>query len=334
MRGVVFTGNRQLEIREFPDPEPGPGEVVVEVKSSGICGSDLHFYRPEDAPQYISGHEPAGIVKKLGEGVRSVEVGDRVSIYHWMTCGQCRHCKSGYLHQCEKRKGYNWHVNGSNADLLLTDERYCLKLPDELNYMDGSIIACGGGTAYSVVKKLELSGDSRFVLFGVGPLGLASMLLAKAFGTQVIAVDISDDRLEFAKKIGADEVINSSKQDLVEAVMDLTRGRGADKLLDTSAFARNDAIACAATNARIGLVGMRHNDYPIDFDPFIRKQLTFMGSYVFPITLVPEITDFMTDHQIHFSDLVTRTFKLEQAEEAYKLFDTGQTQGKFMFVWD
>ena len=333
MRGVVFTGNRQLEIREFPDPEPGPGQVVVEVKSSGICGSDLHFYRPEDLPPYISGHEPAGVVKKLGEGVRSVEVGDRVNIYHWVTCGQCRYCKSGYLQQCEQRKGYNWHTHGCNADLLLTDERYCLKLPDELDFMDGSIISCGGGTAYSVVQKLELSGDSRFVLFGVGPLGLASMLLAKAYGARVIAVDISDDRLEFAQKIGADVVINSTEHNVVDAVKDLTRGRGADKLLDTSAFARNDAIACADTNARIGLVGMRHNDYLIDFDPFIRKQLAFVGSYVFPITMVPEIVEFMIDHQVHFSDLVTRTFKLEQAEEAYRLFDGGQTQGKFMFLW-
>jgi propanol-preferring alcohol dehydrogenase len=333
MRGVTFIGNRQLEIQEFKDPEPGPGQVVVDVKSSGICGSDLHFYRPADSPPYIAGHEPAGIVTKLGEGVRSIQVGDRVSIYHWVTCGQCSHCKSGFLQQCEERRGFNWHTHGSHADQLLSDERYCLKLPVELDFMDGSIIACGGGTAFSVVKKLDLSGNSRFVLFGAGPLGLASMLLAKAYGTKVIMVDISDERLEFAEKAGADIVINSSKQNVVEAVKDVTRGRGADKLLDTSAFARNDAIACADTNARIGLVGMRHNDYLIDFDPFIRKQLSFVGSYVFPITMYPEIVDFMVDHRVHFSDLVTRTFKLEEAEEAYRLFDTGQTQGKFMFVW-
>ena len=333
MKGVVFTGNRKLEILDFPDPKPGLGEVIVQVKSSGVCGSDLHFYREEDSPPFIAGHEPAGVVVELGEGVRSVKVGDRVSIYHWVTCGECRHCKSGFLQQCEERKGYNWHTNGGHSEYLVSDERYCLKLPDELDFMDGSIIACGGGTAFSVVKKLELSANSRFVLFGLGPLGLASMLLAKAYGAKVIAVDISDERLAFAKSKGADFTINSSNQDVESAVKDLTHGRGADRLLDTSAFARNDAIRCAATNARIALVGMRHNDYLIDFDPFIRKQLTFVGSYVFPITLYPEIVDFMIDHQLHFSDMVTETFKLEEAEKVYQLFDTGQTQGKFMFTW-
>src|SRR5262245_57196219 len=133
MRGVVFLGGRQAEVREFPDPKPGPGEVVVQMKAGGLCGSDLHLYRQSvDARadnNIIPGHEPSGVVYAIGPEVTHVNVGDRVSVYHYLGCGHCEQCLAGNLMWCDERRGYGGPIHGSDADLILTDARNCCPLP-------------------------------------------------------------------------------------------------------------------------------------------------------------------------------------------------------------
>ncbi|HLZ09994.1 MAG TPA: alcohol dehydrogenase catalytic domain-containing protein, partial [Chloroflexota bacterium] len=174
MRGVVFLGNRQLEIREFPDPEPGPGEVVVAVRVSGLCGSDLTPYRGAVAQRTISGHEPCGDVAAIGPGVEGVTVGDRVMIHHYSGCGRCKYCRIGYEQLClYDHKIYGFGTNGGNADRLLVPARCLVPLPDELTYAEGAAIACGTGTAYMALKKLDLSGRDTLAIYGQGPVGLS-----------------------------------------------------------------------------------------------------------------------------------------------------------------
>jgi len=335
MKALVFTGSGTMEIRNYPDPEAGPGQVVLKMRAAGMCGSDLHFLNPPESPPFIVGHEPAGVVHQVGEGVRDLAVGDRVSVYHYRGCGTCRLCRSGYYMQCAERKGYNWHIDGCNSDYHLTDARFCMKLPDELTLEDGAIIGCAGGTAYSAVKKMDLSGRTSFVLFGAGPVGLSILMVARVYGVEPIVVDVLADRLEFAKRFGAAELVNASDTDPVEAIMDLTRGRGAERVMVASGSSRAqaDAVRCIAANGRIGFIGMRATENTIDVDHFIRRQVTAVGSYVFPLTDYPEMAEFLVDHGIHYSDMVSRRFALEEAEEAYRLF-IGGSAGKFMFVWD
>jgi propanol-preferring alcohol dehydrogenase len=208
-------------------------------------------------------------------------------------------------------------------------------LPEPLNFMDGAIIACAGGTAFSMARKMNLSGLTPLALFGAGPLGLCLLIVAKICGAPVIVVDVNQERLAFAEKLGADHCINPVEKDTVSTIKKLTGGRGAPRVVDTSGNTqgRANAVLCAEANGRLGFLGMRNPDVQLDLDTFIRRQLTLIGSYTFPITLYPEITEFMIQHGIHFSDIVTRTFRLEQAEEAYRLFLSGSV-GKFMFVWD
>lgn len=335
MKGVVFLGDRKLEIRDYPDPKPQPGEVVVQMKAAGICGSDLHFFRPQQSPTVIQGHEPAGVVSAVGQGVRNVRVGERVCVYHWTGCGECALCTAGLYQQCANRRALAWNLNGADADYLVIDARYCMKLPDALSFVDGAILACAGGTACSAVRKLGLSGASDFVIFGAGPVGLSMLLVARPYGVKPIVVDVLADRLEFAKKLGAEVVIDAAAEKCVPAIMDLTRGRGADRILISagSSQAYADAVGCAAANARIGFVGMRARGELMDVDHFIRRQITAFGSYVFPYTEHVDMIEFLVDHNIHFADMVTRKFPLQQAEEAFRLFDAGAV-GKFMFVWD
>lgn len=172
MLGVVFTGNGGLDIREFADPQPGAGQVVVEMKSSGLCGSDLRPYRSsadELGPRagIISGHEPCGVVVEVGAGVRNARVGDRVMVHHYSGCQRCEHCQTGWTQLCqtEYQKVYGSHAHGGNADYELIEDYMCVPMPDGLSYEEGAAIACGTGTAYQALRRLDVSG--RDALGGV-----------------------------------------------------------------------------------------------------------------------------------------------------------------------
>src|ERR1700751_5069027 len=249
MRGVVFTGGREIEMMEFPDPTPGPGEVVVEMKASGMCGSDLHQYRrSKSQPQgatgvspnpnpTIAGHEPFGVVVAVGAGVAGAEarIGDRMMVHHYQGCTQCRHCRSGWQQLCQEVpvKVYGNNAHGGHAKYLKVPANTMVPLPDELSFSAGAAIACGSGTAFSALRRMNLSGNDTIAIFGQGPVGLAATQYAKAMGAKVIALDISPQRLERARAFGADDVINPGSNDPVAAIGDITHGRYADLTLGT-----------------------------------------------------------------------------------------------------
>ena len=217
MRGVTFPGNRQAEIREFPDPHAGPGEAVLKVRASGLCGTDLHRYRAETPTEMITGHEPCGVIEELGPGAApGIKVGDRVICHHYAGCGVCEICAMGYEQLCPRGRitygGGTGH--GANADYILVPSRTLVLLDDELSFEEGAAISCGTGTAWNGLKKMDISGRDVVAVFGQGPVGLSGTLSAKAMGASVIAVDVVPERLDLAKELGADHVINSSEVDL------------------------------------------------------------------------------------------------------------------------
>ena len=230
MRGVMFTGNRQAEIRQFPDPHAGPGEAVVKIRSSGLCGTDLHRYRAPEPTDFITGHEPCGVIEELGPGAPSgLLLGDRVMVHHYAGCGICEICAMGYEQLCP-----HGHVtfgggtgHGANADYILVPSRTLVHLPDELSFEEGAAISCGTGTAWNGLKKMDVSGRDTVAIFGQGPVGLSGTHSAKAMGAQVIAVDIVPERLALAKELGADYVINSQEADPVAGIQEVTGGIGA-----------------------------------------------------------------------------------------------------------
>ncbi|MBV9539554.1 MAG: alcohol dehydrogenase catalytic domain-containing protein, partial [Acidisphaera sp.] len=249
MRGVVFTGDRQLELLSFPDPTPGPGEVVIAMKASGMCGSDLHQYRrPRGGGQTIGfsvnpgpvivGHEPCGVVEAVGPGVseREARVGQRVMVHHYQGCTQCVHCRSGWQQLCQELpvKVYGNNAHGGHAPYLAVPANTLVTLPDELSFATGAAISCGSGTAYSALRRMQLSGNDTLAVFGQGPVGLAATQFAKAMGARVIALDVNPQRLARAREFGADATVDPTRDDPVAAIRELTHGRYADLTLDTS----------------------------------------------------------------------------------------------------
>jgi threonine dehydrogenase-like Zn-dependent dehydrogenase len=350
MRGVVFTGGRELELMEFPDPTPGPGGVVIEMKASGMCGSDLHQYRrpkgekgasvgglPANPNPVIVGHEPCGIVAARGPGVseRDAPIGARVMVHHYQGCNHCEHCRSGWSQLCQgvPVKVYGNNANGGHAPYLAVPANTLVTLPDELSFEAGAAISCGTGTAWGALRRMNLSGNDTIAIFGQGPVGLSGTQLAKAMGARVIALDISPERLERAKEFGADEVVNPQSNDPVGAIRDLTHGRGADLSLDTSSSpeGRISAIRCVKVWGTMCFVGER-NEVTIDVSPdVLRKQLTMVGSWTFSVIGQAECARFITERRIPVDRLFTDTWRLDQADEAYRRFDT-QTTGKGVFL--
>ena len=339
MRGVVFTGDREVAFMDFPDPTPGPHDVVVEMKASGMCGSDLHKYRAPKAGSapVIAGHEPCGIVAAVGAGVAEPEarVGQRVMVHHYQGCTQCNHCRSGWQQLCQETpvKVYGSNAHGGHARYLKVPANTVVPLPEELSFASGAAISCGTGTAYSALRRMNLSGNDTIAIFGQGPVGLSATQLAKSMGARVIALDISRERLARAREFGADEVIDPGSNDPVAAIKDLTHGHFADLTLDTSSSpdARLAAIRSTKVWGTMCFVG-EGGDVKIDVSPhLLRRQLTLVASWTFSNIIQATCARFVVERKINLDKLFTDHWSIDDAEVAYRKFDT-QTSGKGVFL--
>ena len=206
MRAAYLPGNDKVEMRTVPVPRPAHGEVLLRVKASTICGSDIrciyheHLGKgPEGYQGVIAGHEPSGQIVEVGPGCRRFAVGDRVIVYHISGCGVCNDCRRGYMISCTSqkyRRAYGWQRDGGMADFMIAEEKDLIALPDELSYADGAQVACGFGTVYEAIEKIGVSGNHAVLITGLGPVGLAAAALCRKLGAQqIIGIDVVPERL-------------------------------------------------------------------------------------------------------------------------------------------
>jgi threonine dehydrogenase-like Zn-dependent dehydrogenase len=345
MKGVVFLGERELELREFPDPAPGPGEVVLAIRASGMCGSDLHPYRASRTGSVaaalglggprgpvIGGHEPCGVVAARGAGVpeAAAPIGARVMNHHYKGCGACTHCRLGWSQLCPRGiVVYGMTGHGGHAPFMLVPASTLVPLPDELSFEEGAAISCGTGTAYQALCRLAVSGRDTLAVFGQGPVGLSATLLGAAMGARVVALDTGAERRRLATELGAAAVVDPRAVDPVTALRELTGGEGVDAALDCSASpeARVAAVRSVRTWGRACFVG-EGGTATFEVSPdFLRRQVTLFGSWTFSSVIQDECARFVVKRQVPLGKLITHRFRLGQAAEAYTLFDT-QTTGK------
>lgn len=333
MLAAYLPGNRTVQLREVPAPQPGAGDVLLATRASTICGSDLRaIYRehlgegPEAYQNVIGGHEPAGVVAAVGEGVTRLVPGDRVVVYHISGCGFCDECRAGYQIGCTspEREAYGWQRDGGHADFLLAREHDLIKLPESLSYLDGACVACGFGTAYEALRRVGVSGRDRLLVVGLGPVGLAVGLLAKKMGaSEVIGTDPSPERRGLALRLGAVDVAEES-----------VTGAEADVAVDCSGVGAGQLSALKNTRrwGRVALVG-EGGQLSVDVsDVIIHRQLTLHGSWVTSTVHMRELLDRLDRWGLHPADIVTETFSLADAADAYRLADSG-VSGKVGIVW-
>ncbi len=346
MLGATLPGNSTVELKEFDIPTPGYGEVLVKTKATTICGSDIRcIYREHVGkgaegyiPGLVAGHEPCGQIVAVGEGMRRFKVGDRVIVYHISGCGVCYDCRKGNYISCKgkDRRAYGWQRNGGMAPYMLCEEKDLVLLPDELSYIDGAQVACGFGTCYEALSKIHCGGDDAVLVVGLGPVGLATLMLAKAMGAdKLIGVEMNDYRIDLAKKLGIVDYVFKPTDHTVEDILAVTGGHGCEKAVDCSASDGGRQVAVRATRdyGKIAFVGEGHSVTLNPSPDLMHPTKTIYGSWVTSIWRMEDLVEHLVRWGIHPDQLVTHQFPLEKAGEAYALMASGQC-GKVAVVFD
>ena len=339
MKAVFLPGNKQVEVREVDPRKPGNGEVLIAVKASCLCRSDMSLYHgnavlPGVTPgTCITGHEPAGVIEEVGPGVETFRSGDRVAVHLGIGCGTCPACRRGIYHLCPTWRCIGFTADGGHAEYLVVPERNCLRLPEAMSFVAAAISTDAFGTLYSACKKLDVSGASNVGIWGMGPMGSSGILAAKALGARVIALDPIAERRRFAEQLGADLTLDPTAADALGELLAFTNKEGLSAAIDCSGnpVAQNMALDAARPLAKVAFIGESRETTIRPSEQLIRKQLTLMGSWYFGIAEYAEIAQVLTDKKIDLERLATHTFGLDEAETAFRMFDQRETE-KAVFV--
>ncbi|MCC7371622.1 MAG: alcohol dehydrogenase catalytic domain-containing protein [Chloroflexi bacterium] len=340
MKALRTSGERQVDVLDLPVPKPEPGEVVVQMKATGICGSDLHPYRHPTPlhldPGFISGHEPCGVISEIGAGVSGWEVGERVVPYFRRTCGHCFYCRAGRRNVCVNRRASYGHQgqDGSHTEYMRVEQDCLIKLPEHLSFLDGAILSCQGGTAYAPLVRLGVSGRDVLVVSGLGPVGLLSVIFAKPMGATIVGVDPSPGRRALAEKLGAVVTLDPTAGDVGEQLRAVFPD-GADKLTETSGatpahMAMGEMVKPLGT---IAIVGLGNPTFQMPMFRLAMKELTVFGSSIYPNFQFTEMTDFIKRHNVDLSSIVSHQFPLEDGPEAYRIAADANS-GKVCFTFN
>lgn len=324
MKLVHQKGNSEIAIVDAPMPVPGSGEVIVKTTVSALCGSELGTYRKEGLPAGNNGHEAAGIVHALGDGVTEVKVGDKVGVSAISGCGQCDYCKKGQYTWCDHFKFFG-HMH---AEYFKIDAIACHKLPDDVPWEVAVLITGDGlGVPYHTSTKLRSPEIKNIVVFGLGPIGLSEILVQKHFGRRLIGVDRSMERVTLAQQLGADEaVLVMDGLDVPATIKKLTNGLGADVAIEAAGVPAT-AKQCFASVRKGGTVVFNGEQPALPLSPsddFIRRDITAVGSWFYHFNEYPAMLDAYRKG-LPVAKLVTHQFPLAQADEAFRLMAAGKT---------
>ena len=286
MKAAVVTKEKTVHIEEKQLRPLKPGEALVQTEFCGVCHTDLHVKNADfgDVTGVVLGHEGIGKVIEVAEGVTSIKVGDRVSIA-WMyeSCGHCEYCTTGRETLCRDVKNAGYTVDGAMAEQVIVSADYAVKVPEGLDPAAASSVTCAGVTTYKAVKESNIRPGQWIGIFGVGGLGNLAVQYAKnVFGAKVVAFDFNDEKLAYAKELGADAVINSLNEDPVEKVKELTDGKGIDATIVTSVAKTpfNQAVEVVKAGARVVAVGLPVDTMDLHIPRLVLDGIQVIGSLV------------------------------------------------------
>ena len=316
MKVLKTFGNQDLRIVDAPVPEPGPGCVLIKVRASGICGSDKWIWYVKNEVDTVAGHEVAGDVVKLGEGVTSLSPGDRVMINNVIGCGICLACKNGAFVLCSNRSGQD--VNNGFGEYLVSPARNCVKLAPEIDYVEGALIMDNWGTPYGGIRRGNVKLGSNVLVTGCGPIGQAAIALSVAAGANVYATDPVKWRREFAKRNGAIETF--APDELPDAARKVTGEAGIDVVLECSGNGSVytkclESLCISGTMVAIG----EEAEYLLHpSDQIIRHSLNLVGSWYSTLPQAQELMQLALSKKINLRSFLTNTISLDEAPEMFK----------------
>lgn len=334
----------KLSIVDLPDPKPRDSQVLVRIEASGVCHSDIHlweggyegaagtFLKVEDRGvkfPITPGHEISGKIQAIGDAVSGFNVGDKVVVYPWIGEGSCPACRVAQENLCDTPKTIGIYRDGGYSELVLVPNfRYLVKI-DNLDVNSSASLACSGLTAYNAVKKAMVGPGESIVIIGAGGLGLMSVQIARTTtNSRIVVVDVDDKRLLEAKKLGAHEVVNSSKGDPIEEIKNLTNALGAEAVID---FVNNNRTAPVAINmlrkrGKLVMVGLFGGALELSLPVIPLRGFTITGAYTGSFNDLVELVNLAKTGAM--KSVVNRTYKLDDANQALEDLRAGKIVGR------
>jgi propanol-preferring alcohol dehydrogenase len=330
---VVHRFDQPLRIEDIAVPRPGPGEVLVKIETSGLCHTDIHAAHgdwpvPPHLP-FIPGHEGVGIVERLGPDVSEVRVGDRVAI-PWLgwACGVCEYCASGWETLCMKQRNTGYSVDGGYAEYAVASARFVRRVPEAVDALDAAPLTCAGVTTYKAIRVSGARSSDLVAIFGVGGLGHMALQYARIAGAAVVAVDVTDDKLQLAKELGAEYTVNAALEDPAEAIQRLG---GADAAIALAAAPKpfEQAFSSLKRGGRLVFVGLpAENVMALPIFQTVLNGITVTGSIVGTRVDLAETFELHADGRTR---VVRESRALEQVNDAFDEVLTGRARARLVF---
>lgn len=332
MKAAVFHGGEKpLSIEEVPTPTPAPRQVLVKVAGCGVCHTDLHYIDHGTPtfkdPPMVLGHEISGTVEAAGDQVDNLQVGDRVLIAAVTSCGTCAACREGRENVCARGEMLGNHIDGGFAEYVVAPAKDTFVLPDEVPLVEGSIIADAITTPYhAVLNRGEVRPGDAVVVFGCGGVGINVVQVAAALGARVVAVDISADKREWAKKLGAAEVLDPESVERVDKALRKLTGGGADVSFEAvgNPVTQEQALGALKTGGRAVFVGYSPKPMTLNSGRVMFRELEVVGSLGCRPVDYPRVIEMVRQGRIELEPLVTHRYGLDDIEEALDTLRSGE----------
>lgn len=329
---VVHEFGAPLQIEERVVPEPGRGQILVNIQASGVCHTDLHAaegdWPVKPTLPLVPGHEGVGYVAAVGKDVVGVKEGDRVGVpWLYTACGRCEYCVDGWETLCPDQQNAGYSVDGGYAEYALADANYVGHLPDNVDFVSIAPILCAGVTVYKGLKESEVRPGEWVAISGIGGLGHVAVQYAKAMGMNVVAVDIADHALDLATRLGADMVINPKHQNPGEVISKEIGGVHGALVTAVSTTAFRQALDMLRAKGTLSLVGLPPGDFPTPIFDVVLKRITVRGSIVGTRTDLSEALWFAGTGKVK-ANVTPR--KLEEINDIFDLMRNGQIEGRIV----
>jgi L-iditol 2-dehydrogenase len=324
MKALVYHGPEDLRWEEIEDVRPGKDEVLIKVKACGICGSDVHGYlgiTGRRIPPMAMGHEFAGSIEEVGEEVTTVKVGDRVAPYPVLYCGECEFCKQGKPHICLNKKAYGvLECNGAMAEYICMPAKLMFKLSDNVSYNVGSMMEPMAVAYRGVNNAGDLSGK-KILIVGAGTIGMLVLAIVKMRNpAKVFVSDLSDSRLSVAKEMGADFVINPSKDNLEDIIKIETNGMGVDVALE--AVGATPTVQQAMASLKLGgtavWIGNSAKMVNINMQEVVTRELKVFGTFLYTLEEFGEVVDILNSGKLNVEPMISLVEPMEKGVELFK----------------
>jgi propanol-preferring alcohol dehydrogenase len=337
VKAVVWNGpNTKLSLQDIPIPRAGPGEIVIKVKASGLCGSDLSIAKgrmPLKTWPLVLGHQAGGVVHEVGERGQTFKVGDRVVCTPDISCGICRYCRIGRTNLCRSLKRIGFEINGSDAEYVLTSERSVIALPSSIDFEQGAIAVDAVASMYhALFVQAQARPGNKIILLGIGGMGIQAIEMAHLCGATVLVTSRSDKRLDFAKNLGADVLVNTTKQEVTKEAMEFTSSEGADIVIDSigGSGTMKQAIELLRPGGKIMVIGLMEPEFTLPYMKMVMLEAEVIGSRTATKQDVIDTLNLIAERRLH--PVVTNKYPLSDFQSGFEALEKGEIFGRGVLV--